>query len=207
MGGALCVGGEVQPACCQVSAHHVLQAGLVNRDAAFFQNLDLGRVNVQTLDLVAVFSQTSATDQANVAGTDDGNFHRGSMKGWGSAGQALLTSQTIALACAGRDVMARFRVLDLLRKPVGHVVRFCIVHHTLRGTIFLLATGASLTAFEILQLCGYRIKTELGFRQAVHVMEAHAHHLWMAARKPLRRGAGDQYWHRTSDEYRAAIRR
>ena len=28
-----------------------------------------------------------------------------------------------------RDVMVRFRVLDLLWKPVGRIVRFCIVHH------------------------------------------------------------------------------
>jgi hypothetical protein len=106
-----------------------------------------------------------------------------------------------------RDVMFRFRVLDLLWKPVGRIVRFCIVHHPVRGTIFLLSTDTSLTALEILQLYGYRFKIELGFRQAVHVIGAYAYHFWMLGMKPLRRGAGDQYLHRTSDEYRAAIRR
>ena len=47
-----------------------------------------------------------------------------------------------------RDVMVRFRVLDLLWKPVGRIVRFCIVHHPLRGTIFLLSTDTSLNAFR-----------------------------------------------------------
>ena len=106
-----------------------------------------------------------------------------------------------------RDVMVRFRVLDLLWKPVARIVRFCIVHHPVRGTIFLLSTDTSLTALEILQLYGYRFKIELGFRQAVHVIGAYAYHFWMLGMKPLRRGSGDQYLHRTSDEYRAAIRR
>lgn len=106
-----------------------------------------------------------------------------------------------------RDVVVRFRVLDLLWKPVGRVVRFCIVHHPVRGTIFLLSTDTSLAPLEILQLYGYRFKIELGFRQAVHVIGAYAYHFWMAGMKPLRRGAGDQYLHRTSDDYRAAVRR
>lgn len=106
-----------------------------------------------------------------------------------------------------RDVMVRFRVLDLLWKPVGRIVRFCIVHHPLRGTIFLLSTDTSLNALEILQLYGYRFKIELGFRQAVHVIGTYAYHFWMLGMKPLRRGSGDQYLHRTSHEYRVAIRR
>ncbi len=106
-----------------------------------------------------------------------------------------------------RDVTIRFRVLDLLWKPVGRTVRFCIVHHPARGTIFLLSTDTSLTAMEILQLYGYRFKIELGFRQAVHVIGTYAYHFWMLGMKPLRRGSGDQYLHRASDDYRAAIRR
>jgi len=106
-----------------------------------------------------------------------------------------------------REVVVRFRVLDLLWKPVGRIVRFCIVHHPVRGTIFLLSTDTSLAPLEILQLYGYRFKIELGFRQAVHVIGAYAYHFWMAGMKPLSRGAGDQYLHRTPDEYRAAVRR
>ena len=61
------------------------------------------------------------------------------------------------------DVVVRYRVLDLLWKPVGRIVRFCVVHHPLRGTIFLLSTDVSLAPLEILQLYGYRFKIELGF--------------------------------------------
>jgi hypothetical protein len=54
-------------------------------------------------------------------------------------------------------------------------------------------------------LYAYRFKIELGFRQGVHVLGAYD--FWMSGMKPLKRGDGDQYIHRTSDAYRAAIRR
>jgi hypothetical protein len=71
------------------------------------------------------------------------------------------------------DVAVRFRCVDLLWRPVARIVRFVIVHHPVRGTIFLLCTDISLAPLEILQLYGYRFKIELGFRQAVHVLGAY----------------------------------
>jgi DDE superfamily endonuclease len=105
------------------------------------------------------------------------------------------------------NVTLRYRVLDLMWRPVGCLVRFVIVHHPQRGTIFLLCTDLTLEPLQILTLYGYRFKIELGFRQAVHVMGAYAYHFWMADMKPIRRGSGDQYLHRTSDDYRAGVRR
>ena len=99
------------------------------------------------------------------------------------------------------------RTMDLMWRPVARVVRFVIVHHPARGTIFLLCTDLSLEPMQILQLYGYRFKIELGFRQAVHVLGAYAYHFWMADMKPVRRGSGNQYLHRTSDTYRQAVRR
>ena len=106
-----------------------------------------------------------------------------------------------------RDVTVRYRVLDLMWRPVGRIVRFCIVHHPGRGTIFLLSTDTTLEPLEMLELYGYRFKIELGFRQAVHVIGAYAYHFWMTDMKPVRRGSGDQYLHMKSDNYRQAIRR
>ena len=105
------------------------------------------------------------------------------------------------------NVTLRYRVLDLVWRPVGCMVRFVIVHHPQRGTIFLLCTDLTLDPLQILTLYGYRFKIELGFRQAVHVMGAYAYHFWMADMLPIRRGSGDQYLHRTSDDYRAGVRR
>ena len=105
------------------------------------------------------------------------------------------------------NVTVRYRVMDLMWRPVGRIVRFVIVHHPQRGTIFLLCTDLTLEPMQILQLYGYRFKIEIGFKQAVHVIGAHAYHFWMSGMKPIRRGTGDQYLHRTTSEYRHGIRR
>jgi DDE superfamily endonuclease len=106
-----------------------------------------------------------------------------------------------------QGVSLRYRGVDLLWRPVGRVVRFCIVHHPKRGTIYLLSTDLTLQPLEMLKLYGYRFKIELGFRQAVHVIGAYAYHFWMAQMTLLRRGDGDQYLHRKSDSYRDGVRR
>lgn len=105
------------------------------------------------------------------------------------------------------DITLSYRCLDLIWRPAACMVRFVIVRHPLRGTIFLLTTDLTLEPLEILILYAYRFRIELGFRQAVHVLGAYAYHFWMAGMKPLRRGHGDQYLHRTSDDYRTAIKR
>jgi DDE superfamily endonuclease len=105
------------------------------------------------------------------------------------------------------NVTLLYRSLDLVWRPAKRMVRFVIVRHPRRGTIFLLATDLTLAPLEILLLYSYRFRIELGFRQAVHVLGAYAYRFWMAGMKPLRRGDGDQYLHRTSKTYRAAIRR
>lgn len=105
------------------------------------------------------------------------------------------------------NVTVRYRCLDLLWRPAARMVRFVIVDHPLRGVIFLLSTDLNLDPLEILMLYGYRFRIELGFRQAVHVLGSYAYHFWMSTMKPLRRGAGDQYLHRTTNAYRTAVRR
>ena len=86
-------------------------------------------------------------------------------------------------------------------------MRFCIVHHLVHGTIFLLAADTALQPLPMLELYGYRFKIELGFRKAVHVVSAYAYHFWVADMKPVRRGSGDQYLQKTSGTYRQAVRR
>lgn len=74
-----------------------------------------------------------------------------------------------------QNVILTYRCLDLLWRPAGRVVRFVLVHHPIRGTIFLLSTDLTLEPLEIIQLYGYRFKIELGFRQAVHVVGAYGY--------------------------------
>jgi hypothetical protein len=106
-----------------------------------------------------------------------------------------------------QNVLLRYLVADLLWRPVKCLVRFVIVKHPIRGTIFLLCTDLTLSAIDIIALYGHRFKIEVGFRQAVHVIGAYAYHFWMMAMKPLQRGQGDQYLHRTSADYRNSVRR
>ena len=106
-----------------------------------------------------------------------------------------------------QNVSLRYRAIDLLWRPAARLVRFVIVCHPLRGTIFLLTTDLTLEPLDIIMLYGCRFKIELGFRQAVHVVGTYAYHFWMAAMKPRRRGQGDQYLHRESAVYRTAVQR
>jgi hypothetical protein len=104
-------------------------------------------------------------------------------------------------------VTIRYRCLDMIWRSAGRRVRFVIVHHPDRGTIFLVSTDLTLEPLEILALYGHRFKIELGFRQAVHVLGGYAYHFWMKGMKPVRRGSGNQHLHRATKEYREAVRR
>ena len=54
------VSSEMQASGSDVTTHHFLQAGLVNRNTPVFKNLDLGWIDIQTQHIVANFSQTGA---------------------------------------------------------------------------------------------------------------------------------------------------
>ena len=86
-------------------------------------------------------------------------------------------------------------------------MRFVAVTHPRRGTILLMTTDLTLPPLEVIKLYGLRFKIEVSFKQALHVIGAYAYHFWMGAMKPLRRVSGNQYLHRESDAYRAAVRR
>lgn len=104
-------------------------------------------------------------------------------------------------------VTLRYRVADLLWKPVGILVRFVIVRHPTRGSIFLMATDLNLSPLEIIELYGLRFKIELSFKQALRLVGTFTYHFWMAAMTPIKRKSGNQHLHRKTAEYRDAVRR
>ena len=65
---------ESRPA-ADVFLHEFFESRLVNGDAAGLEQFDLGRVIVHAGDVVADLGETSARDQTNVAGADDGKLH------------------------------------------------------------------------------------------------------------------------------------
>jgi DDE superfamily endonuclease len=104
-------------------------------------------------------------------------------------------------------VTLRFRVADLLWRPVGILVRFVAVDHPRRGAILLMSTDLNLSPLDILRIYGLRFKIEVSFKHALRVVGVYAYHFWMAAMTPLRRVSGNQYLHRKSQDYRNAVRR
>jgi len=106
-----------------------------------------------------------------------------------------------------QGITIRFRVADLLWRPVGILVRFVVVLHPQRGTILLMCTDLTMVPLDIIRIYGLRFKIEVSFKQALRVIGAYAYHFWMAAMTPLRRVSGNQHLHRKSDDYRDAVRR
>lgn len=104
-------------------------------------------------------------------------------------------------------VQVQYRCVDFLWRPVGRLVRFVIVRHPQRGTLFLLATDLRLAPLDVIRLYSYRFKIEVGFRQAIQVLGSYAYHFWMKDMTPIRRRDGDQYLHRKSERYRESVRR
>lgn len=106
-----------------------------------------------------------------------------------------------------KDVVLRYRSMDLLLKRIGILVRFVAVIHPTRGRCILLCTDLSLSPMEIISLYGLRFKIEVSFKQAIRTIGSYAYHFWMKTMTPLRRSSGDQYLHRKSEQYRKAVRR
>lgn len=100
-----------------------------------------------------------------------------------------------------------YRVVDLLWRPVGRLVRFVLVTHPQRGSIILMCTDLQLDPVDIIILYACRYKIELSFRHALHVIGVYAYHFWMRAMTPLRRVSGNQHLHRKTEKYREQVRR
>jgi hypothetical protein len=106
-----------------------------------------------------------------------------------------------------RHVVIHYKVRDLLWRPAGRLVRFVAVTHPTRGSCLLMCTDTSLAAIEIIRLYGLRFKIEHTFKQAVRLIGSFSYHFWMSDMKPVRRRSGNQHLHRTSGDYRDAVRR
>jgi hypothetical protein len=105
-----------------------------------------------------------------------------------------------------KNVMLKVRSLQLLWKPAGGTVHFVLVDHPHRGKIIMMTTDLELSVEQVIRLYGLRFKIELGFKQASQVVGTFDYRFWMKAMVPLKRGNGDQYLHRQTEEYRRQVR-
>ena len=106
-----------------------------------------------------------------------------------------------------KDVLIRYLCLDLLWRPIRRLARFVLVEHPVRGRIVFLCTDLDLNPIQIIRLYGLRFKIEFSFKQAIHTLGAYGYHFWMRTMDKIGSRSGDQYLHRKTDQYRAAIRR
>lgn len=106
-----------------------------------------------------------------------------------------------------KNVTLRYRVVDLVWRPVGCVVRFVLVIHPTRGRKILLSTDLSLCGLQVIELYGVRFNIEVSFKQAIYTLGTYSYHFWMSAMTPRSRRAGNQYLHRKPAAYRDQVRR
>lgn len=104
-------------------------------------------------------------------------------------------------------VTIRYYTRELLWRPIGQLVRFVWVEHPTRGRLILMCTDRGLSALEIIAAYGYRFKIEIAFKQALYTLGSYGYHFWMKVMQPRPRRSGNQYLHRTSDDYRQLVRR
>ena len=91
-----------------------------------------------------------------------------------------------------QSVVLQYRVVDLMWRSVGRVVRFVLVKHPVRGKAILLSTSLNFDPLTIIKIYGWRFKIEVSFKQAVHTVGTYAYHFWMKDMRPIKRGTGDQ---------------
>ncbi len=70
------IGREAQAPCRAVARDDVQQPRFVNRHPAVVQDVDLALIDVETEDVVTDLREAGARDETDIAGADDGDFHR-----------------------------------------------------------------------------------------------------------------------------------
>lgn len=120
-------------------------------------------------------------------------------------GDVSLFTTAVSRIYNEEDRQIGYLVRDLHWKSARRVMRFVLVLHPVRGKIILMSTDLSLGALEIIKLYSLRFKIEVSFKSACHSVGVYSYHFWTPVMKRIKRGSGDQYLHRASEQYRDAI--
>lgn len=103
-------------------------------------------------------------------------------------------------------VTIQYRSVDLLWRPVGHLVRFVLVKHPSRGKLVLLST-AMIDPLTIILVYGLRFKIEVSFKQSLHTLGGYAYHFWMRDMTPIAWGSKGQRLDNRTPDYQKSVAR
>lgn len=119
----------------------------------------------------------------------------------------LKMRQALSPVYGEKNIVLRYRCVDLLWRSARSLVRFVAVVHPTKGKVILMSTDTTLEPLEIITLYGLRFKIEVSFKQALRTIGAFAYHFWMANMQPIGRNEKTQHLHRDSEDYRRRVRR
>ena len=80
-------------------------------------------------------------------------------------------------------ILIQYKELVLMAKSLARAVKYVIVKHPVRGTIFLVATDLYMEPLDVVKAYGLRFKIEVTFKSAVRSVGAFAYHFWSVAFK------------------------
>lgn len=103
------------------------------------------------------------------------------------------------------NIEIAYHACDMLWRPTGHMMRFVLVAHPVRGNIVLMTSDLSLNALDVIKIYGLRFKIEVSFKASQHSVGIFKYHFWSLIMKPIKRGSGNQYLHRETQHYREAM--
>jgi hypothetical protein len=101
-----------------------------------------------------------------------------------------------------KGIKIKYYEMELFIKGLDRLIKYVFVIHPNRGKIILLTTDIHLPAVTVIKLYGLRFKIEVGFKQAVHTVGTFSYRFWMKDMDKVRRGTGDQFLHKKTEDYK-----
>jgi len=75
-------------------------------------------------------------------------------------------------------IVIQYKEFVLMAKSLARAVKYVIVKHPVRGTIFLVATDLGMEPLDVVKVYGLRFKIEVSFKSAVRSVGTFAYHFW-----------------------------
>jgi hypothetical protein len=75
-------------------------------------------------------------------------------------------------------VVIQYKAFVMMAKSLGRAVKYVVVKHPVRGTIFLVTTDLDMEPLDVVKAYGLRFKIEVSFKSAVRSVGTFAYHFW-----------------------------